>query len=446
MLAEALSRLGLLAHAEALAKWGLFSLRDIAAVSSHTDLPPEVPEAARKRLRQHARDVVDGRPFVSGDGPAATPARGPLAVCIIPELNGAAGDGGAALVGDLQDTGNTKPPAKPNVSIDDLIGLSKSVRYAELYPISANRIEALSKQGFSELIEAHAAATRPVSHHKVEKLIDRFIRLMMQISPYDTVYRGMSVRDFVDRCLTKRPLAFFGISDRWLLGDGRQGRGGFESIGTSEEGKPLVLTDLLSYDEMPLSALLMVSTPTIFINAGARRNKGVPEEDEKIFERKGVFVACVGARLEKPGVMEWKHVVIDPQQNTAANGYGANADLSKFKTKLLRLWAKFYGLEYLPDYAEAQEQLRTEPDRYAVIPLAGSEAFFNINVYAKRMRVVLEAFLLEAEARGQQASQSVYCHLVGLPGLYLSSLHPSRPPPPPPSPPHPELELGGRIV
>jgi len=87
----------------------------------------------------------------------------------------------------------------------------------------------------------------------------------------------MDIRKFVHRCLTKRPLAFFGRSDGWLLVDVREGRGGFENIGTPREEHPLVLSDLLSYEEMLLSALLLVSTPTLFINNGFAENKGLQQ-------------------------------------------------------------------------------------------------------------------------------------------------------------------------
>ena len=51
----------------------------------------------------------------------------------------------------------------------------------------------------------------------------------------------------------------------------------------------------------------------------------------------------VGARFEKPGVMEWPHMIITPEQNTAANGYGGSADPFNAKTIGLRLWAELYG-------------------------------------------------------------------------------------------------------
>lgn len=66
--------------------------------------------------------------------------------------------------------------------------------------------------------------------------------------------------------------------DSYKLRDGTEGAGGFESIESESDsgvGK-LTLHDLQSYDEMPLSAFLSVSTRTHFINDGDRFNGGNP--------------------------------------------------------------------------------------------------------------------------------------------------------------------------
>ena len=41
-----------------------------------------------------------------------------------------------------------------------------------------------------------------------------------------------------------------------------------------------------------------------------------------------MVVEAVGCRFERPGHNEWQHMVITPQQNTAARGYGLNATAS----------------------------------------------------------------------------------------------------------------------
>lgn len=85
------------------------------------------------------------------------------------------------------------------------------------------------------------------------------------------------------------------------------------------EEAPHILADLLSYDEMCLSALIGMSVPTHFINDGSRYNRGNFSGN---CEKKGVFVGLVGARFERLEKMEWQHLIVSKQQNTVENGYG----------------------------------------------------------------------------------------------------------------------------
>jgi len=73
---------------------------------------------------------------------------------------------------------------------------------------------------------------------------------------------------------------------------------GFGDVGTDSENE-LRLVDVLSYDEMAVSALLSVATPTHFINSGSRGNCGKAGEAGS-FESQGVYVGVVGARFERP--------------------------------------------------------------------------------------------------------------------------------------------------
>ena len=119
---------------------------------------------------------------------------------------------------------------------------------------------------------------------------------------------------------------------------------------------------------LSLSALLLLSVPTHFINNGARANRGQPARDPgtQAHEKRGVLVGVVGARFERPGAMEAAHVLITQQQNTPANGYGAvdakctAAGASVAQRALLRVWARFYkeGVAddktfFFPSYEEA---------------------------------------------------------------------------------------------
>lgn len=81
------------------------------------------------------------------------------------------------------------------------------------------------------------------------------------------------------------------------------GRGGFEDIVNNTEETvpktPLLIKDYISYDEMPISALVSASVPTFFINSGSRTNYA-QKSRVKNYQEKGIYTGCVGARLEKP--------------------------------------------------------------------------------------------------------------------------------------------------
>lgn len=150
------------------------------------------------------------------------------------------------------------------------------------------------------------------------------------------VYHGMTVSGLVDRLLRKRPLMFMTSADQFLLTNGMDGAGAekFDLIGSEEEAAPHLLNDLQSYDEMALSSMLGVSVPTHFINSGDRGNQAVPTELEVVggelvgerHERRGIYIAQVGARFERAGRMEYRWMVVQDTQNTTSAGYGREGD------------------------------------------------------------------------------------------------------------------------
>ena len=109
----------------------------------------------------------------------------------------------------------------------------------------------------------------------------------------------MSVSDLIVRLLTCRPVVFVGRNDFFLLKNGDRGEGGFESISINGKHGPSRLSnlsqdDLISYDEMQLSALVSVSLETFFINSGSRTNNGVKDHPSS-HAASGIYVAAVGA-------------------------------------------------------------------------------------------------------------------------------------------------------
>ena len=295
-------------------------------------------------------------------------------------------------------------------SFRSLINRSNRFNRRTPFPTQANRIDSIAakdKEKQREIVN-QASVVRPILHAPVMVLIRKFLAFKKKegSSIEQKLYDSMSESQFIDRLLIKRPLMFMTESDAYLLRNGDKGQGGFEAIGTLNEKSPLVLKEYLSYDEMQIAALLGVSVPTFFINSGDRYNSAVPGIPGT-FEEQGVYVGLVGARFERPGLMEWQHMIVTPQQNTAANGYGAKADQENPKTKLLFIWSQLYA-EPFTAFEQAQSD---KSGRYISI---GADQYLDTVIYKKRMKMVIAPFLVDAHERGKNQGKKVYCHVVGL--------------------------------
>jgi uncharacterized protein DUF4804 len=281
------------------------------------------------------------------------------------------------------------------------------------FPTTNNRIKVIAQGDSAKQAEIvkQAQNTYPLVDPRVMTLIDDFLsyKKIHGTTKEKNLYATINNRvQFIDRLLSKRPLAFLTDKDSYLLRDGKtEADGGFEAIGTIDEKFPLVLKDYLSYHEMQIAALLGVSVPTYFINNGWRAiNSGNDGKlgDPGTYEPSGIYVGLVGARFEKPGLMEWRHMIITKEQNTTENGYGLHADMKN--NPYLALWSKFYGLTF-PTFDEA---VKDTSGRY----IALGNQYFDGAVYKERMRAVIEPFLLDAQRRGIAANKKAYVHAVGL--------------------------------
>jgi hypothetical protein len=237
---------------------------------------------------------------------------------------------------DQQEQVETRNTGKPRkVDFDTLAAALDAQPYAKAFAHvipSSNRLRAvcLDAQQQEQAVR-DAEATRPVVHERVLWLMQKFLELH-QSAPrmaarfatghhhcsgggggggsgshaaaaaeerataerLAAFYSSLSLVDFLDRVLCQRPLVFFTPSDSHVLRDGSESAGGFDAIGTVDEepASPYNLRDYKSYDEMPLAALLAVSTPTFFVNDGARSNVGRPGAPGT-FTQHGVYVAQV---------------------------------------------------------------------------------------------------------------------------------------------------------
>jgi len=302
----------------------------------------------------------------------------------------------------------------PEITFTDLVKASN--QFAEEicpFPTEDNRIAHLVAIGYAteEEVVEHAKTTHPILHPQTITLINSFLNYKRQFgSPKEKkLYAEMDQNAFIDRLLTKRPLSFWAAKDNALLRNGENVTGNFQAIGTENEKPPLILKDYLSYDEMQVSALLGVSVPTYFINKGDRKNLGIMGKPGT-FEKKGIYIGQAGPRLEID-VMEWQHMVITPKQNTPQNGYGPSN-----QPTLLKLWAAFYGLDHFPTYEEA---LKDKSGRYIQ---AQTGVLLDKVILKKRMRLVIEPFLADANARAAEKGKKAYVRATGL-GLGVWALN-----------------------
>ncbi len=288
------------------------------------------------------------------------------------------------------------------------------------FPTQANRIQAIAGQDTTKqaTIAQQARKTYPMVHARVTGLIESFLayKLVYGTPIEKRVYKNMSMLEFVNRLLEKRPLMFMTDKDQYILRNGAKGFGGFEALGTAQEKAPLVLKDYISYDEMQVAALLGVSVPTYFINDGDRNNQAIPNYKNKPYEPVGIYTGLVGARFEKPGLMEWQHMIVTPEQNIAANGYGSTASPANPRTQLLGIWEAFYGMK-CATFEQAQQDTS---GRFAQI---SATAYLDTALYKKRLRMVIEPFLVDAHVRGSSQGKKVYVHAVGL-GLGVWQISP----------------------
>eukprot|EP01041_Mallomonas_annulata_P011756 gene11756-24654_t len=310
---------------------------------------------------------------------------------------------------------------------------------------TSNRIRFILKENkvISEQdIWNDAKSTRVIAHSSVPKLLDSFLGIKRNFGSdkEKELYLEMTRSQLFHRLMVCRPLIFYTEQDVYLLNDKDKtyDAGGFENLhidGQDASGK-LKLSNLMSYEEMPLAALLSVSVPTRFINKGGRYNEGVLETMTDEYQPSGIFIGSVGARFEVPDRMEWTHMMITEEQNIPEKGYGPDADETLPQTKLLRMWADFYlrqmaddksvaggggastsASPYFMTYNQVCSMTAKElNERFVTIidPYTSKKRFLDKIVYKKRMRAVIEPFLLDANARAEVAEKQAYVHAVGL--------------------------------
>eukprot|EP00921_Rhytidocystis_pertsovi_P000473 GHVQ01000901.1.p1 GENE.GHVQ01000901.1~~GHVQ01000901.1.p1 ORF type:complete len:579 (-),score=79.68 GHVQ01000901.1:1508-3244(-) len=320
-----------------------------------------------------------------------------------------------------------------NPTVTEFIHKSESVfplttnkNSAIQHPLPNWRAAELLRQNVlsSSKLSEHIESVRPILVPHVYRMIGDFISWKMSHGSAieRNFYLGVTVESFITRIFRKRCAVFFLDEDVWTLPDGKYGRGGFEVVGTDDEEVPLVLENVLSYDEMLISALMGLSSYTMFFNDGSRHNNGVPGEIGT-FIPEGVIVGLVGPRFEKEFVMEHSLMVVTQTQNTETNGYGKNAAQTD-KGKSLGFFARYFGHDReLPTFDEVRQAMTAAGvedtkefvyDNEDFYYSRSKNAYLNLSMYKQRIKISAQTLLLEAADRAKQAGMPAYVHVVGL--------------------------------
>lgn len=306
-------------------------------------------------------------------------------------------------------------------TFETLLLRTKALKYD--LPTHDNSLAVLAtNEAQQEKFCSFALQTCPVLHLRVDALLQKFLIWKAEHGSVveKALYTGMTSSQFITRLLARRPLMFQTRADVWLLPTGQSGNGGFENVGTDDEKPPLALSEVISYDEMQISALLAVAGPTVFINDGERGNLGKNGEPGK-FEEEGIIMGQVGCRFERAGFMEWQQFVVTREQNTSENNYGPREGRPGGGAPGLQdLWADFYSVDHLPTYQEAVEKKATADDgNVRWVDIAGGGLLDSL-LFRRRCRIIAEVFLMECSARAGE--RGAFCHVVGL-GLGVWQVH-----------------------
>ena len=167
---------------------------------------------------------------------------------------------------------------------------------------------------------------------------------------------------------------------------------------------PIHLKDYLTRDEMKFSALTCEIVKTRFCNDGSRNNEGKLGKDPNTYFPDGFLIGAVGARFEKPGIMDWQECVIAPTQNTPQQGYGREGHYPQ--KYLMDNMARTLGMPegYFPTYVEVEQQVKAAQGKDPrFIQLSGyvyefrnSNYYFDTLAYKQRLKLTFKSILRAA--------------------------------------------------
>lgn len=275
-----------------------------------------------------------------------------------------------------------------------------------------------TKKTFVEM----SSETRPFVAKELWELMEVFMEFMRNLPDpegknYKAVYEGMTPADLIKRLLTKRPIVFYKAHDDHMLRCDplkmQSGRGKWDVAKTLEKARNdfPYLREYISYDEMLLSALVNMSTPTFFISDGSL--KSPTAKPTKPFERSGVLCGIVGARLKKKGFMEHRFVFPRDAKN-ASFALVHRADL---------FWIKNVFPEAFPeDKIPTIDDITRDPQLYSGIYVDG----INVVYLKKRLTFSTIPFIKEAIQRGKEKQRAVVASIPAIGGGVWRGTVPSK--------------------
>jgi hypothetical protein len=247
-------------------------------------------------------------------------------------------------------------------------------------PIISNSVTNLDP----ETVKNDALSTRIVIHKRFPKLVRQFLEHKRQHgSSIEKMFYhpAWTWRNQVTRLVSKRALVFIGGGDFTVLRSGEHIGAAYrewDRVGTEDESqnKHIFLEGYLSYDEIMLSSLIGVSSPSIFFNDGRRNNMGRPASRDN-FEARGIIIGLVGARFEREDRMDSVYVLKDIIK-------------SRQHPELRNIFLDFFGRNKNPTLD------------------------FDSAMYRARIRVTAEILVLEANERAKAVNKKAYVYIVGL--------------------------------
>ncbi|KAM0712223.1 hypothetical protein Q7P37_011317 [Cladosporium fusiforme] len=240
-----------------------------------------------------------------------------------------------------------------------------------------------------ETIASDAKATHILTHPRYPDLLNAFLsHKRAHGSAHErALYADLTWQQLAARLLHARPMTFMGSNDATMLRDGTildsKACQEWDRNGTDMQhfNTHLTLEHYLSYDEIMLSSLLGVSGPSFFINTGSRGNCARPSQKGS-FQDRGIIIGLVGARFERKHRMDSVHILPPPHAGEKTPPLQDPAVSAMIRN--------FFG---------AQRDATLDFDKA---------------MYRGRCRVTADMFLLEANARAQEADKKAHAYVVGL--------------------------------